>query len=317
MIRLSYRNKSRYQLQIDDFITEVEAYEDEGILQMDSIDLPKILLKHTVDDFPDNSSLRFDLDNDGRFNFIEIKKRNGIISFFLSLYTHCSDWRKEWAQGKYFAKLAENLALEHQIKVIRKSYDGDSWQIDVKYLGPEKTVRKIYSHGQKLLTVAVKITELELQGFKWKDIYLKNERVFSIEFIRPLLLKLGFSQIRYCHGKKEYGKDFTFIDQDKFGLKRCYALQVKAGNVRGNAKSQIDRIIGQIEDSFSMPYFDIGSKNPQYISNLIVAISGIFTENAKEKIAEKLRKGLYGSVYFFDRDSLLELAYKSSNSTFK
>jgi hypothetical protein len=39
----------------------------------------------------------------------------------------------------------------------------------------------------------------------------------------------------------------------------------------------------------------------------VVAISGRFTANAKEKIVYKLPKGLVGSVLFLDREPILEL----------
>ena len=56
-----------------------------------------------------------------------------------------------------------------------------------------------------------------------------------------------------------------------------------------------------------MPYTEIGSAEPRYIATFIIAISGRFTDNAKEKIANKINPGLHGSVYFLDRDTLDEL----------
>jgi hypothetical protein len=32
-----------------------------------------------------------------------------------------------------------------------------------------------------------------------------------------------------------------------------------------------------------------------------------FTDNAKEKLANKIPKGVYGSVYFLDKENILEL----------
>ncbi len=84
--------------------------------------------------------------------------------------------------------------------------------------------------------------------------------------------------------KKEYGKDFIFSEIDKFGHNIYYGLQVKAGNISGKANSKVDEIIGQLDDAFSMPFEEIGSGNRYYISNFIIAISGNFTENAKDKI---------------------------------
>ena len=53
----------------------------------------------------------------------------------------------------------------------------------------------------------------------------------------------------------------------------------------------MDELIGQATDAFSMPYYELGSGDPRYISSFVVAISGRFTANAKEKIVYKLPKG--------------------------
>jgi hypothetical protein len=260
MIKLLHKEGQFYQLQIDKFFTEVMAYEEKGILKVDCICLSKPILRQSIGELPDNLSLVFDLGGDDSFNFIEIEKKNGTISFFFLWSINRLGWHKDWSERIYLTKLAQNLALEPQLKVISQKSHNEFSSVCVQYLTSERTIREACQNGQKLLAGIVKTTELELKGFAWKSIYFKNERVFSIEFIRPLLLKLGFSQVRYNHGKREYGKDFTFIDEDMFGQKKSYALQVKVGNVRGNVKSQIDDILGQIEDAFSMPYFDIGSK---------------------------------------------------------
>ncbi len=122
-----------------------------------------------------------------------------------------------------------------------------------------------------------------------------------------LLRRMGFRFVRYTHGTREYGKDFTFSELTPFGYYRHYGLQAKAGDVRGGVNAAIDEIIGQTKDAFEMPYYELGSKDARYISTFIVAISGRFTENAREKIVEKIPKGIIGSVYFIDRELLLEL----------
>ena len=84
-------------------------------------------------------------------------------------------------------------------------------------------------------------------------------------------------------------------------------MKAKAGEIRGGVNSEIDELLGQIEDGFAMPYYEIGSKEPRFISTCIIAISGSFTENAREKIVEKIPKGVIGSVYFLDRERITEL----------
>jgi hypothetical protein len=60
------------------------------------------------------------------------------------------------------------------------------------------------------------------------------------------------------------------------------------GNISGKASGEIDTIIGQIDDAFSMPYYDISSRESRYISEFLIIISGRFTDNAKEKISKRL-----------------------------
>ncbi|OYW11293.1 MAG: hypothetical protein B7Z55_19530 [Planctomycetales bacterium 12-60-4] len=93
----------------------------------------------------------------------------------------------------------------------------------------------------------------------------------------------------------------------QFGDLRHFGLQAKAGDISGGVNAAVDEIIGQVKDGFEMPYYELGSKDPRYVSVFIVAISGKFTSNAKEKIAEKIPKGLTGSIYFLDRESIIEL----------
>jgi hypothetical protein len=109
---------------------------------------------------------------------------------------------------------------------------------------------------------------------------------------------MGFLFARYTHGKKEYGKDFTFSELTPFGTYRHYGLQAKAGDVKGSVNAAIDELLGQVQDAFAMPYYELGSRDPRYISTFVIAISGSFTENAREKIVEKMPKGVVGSVYF-------------------
>jgi Restriction endonuclease len=157
------------------------------------------------------------------------------------------------------------------------------------------------------LQVLIHAAEVALSGLPWKDEYAAKEDAFCRQLLHPLLRRMGFVSVRYTHGKKEYGKDFTFSELTPFGHFRHCGLQAKAGDVSGGVNAAIDELLGQIADAFSMPYYELGSKDPRYISTFIIAISGRFTENAREKIIEKMPKGLIGSVYFLDRERIAEL----------
>jgi hypothetical protein len=73
---------------------------------------------------------------------------------------------------------------------------------------------------------------------------------------------MGFLAVRYTHGVREYGKDFTFSELTPFGVMRHYGLQAKAGDVSGGVNSAIDELIGQANDAFTMSYYEIASTEP-------------------------------------------------------
>jgi hypothetical protein len=56
-----------------------------------------------------------------------------------------------------------------------------------------------------------------------------------------------------------------------------------------------------------MPYHELGSNDRRFISTFVIAISGNFTENAREKIVENIPGNLFGSVWFLDRTRIDEL----------
>jgi hypothetical protein len=47
-------------------------------------------------------------------------------------------------------------------------------------------------------------------------------------------------------------------------------------------------MLGQIDDAFKMPFYDLNTRQQQRILNLAIIISGRFAENAIEKICEKI-----------------------------
>jgi hypothetical protein len=169
------------------------------------------------------------------------------------------------------------------------------------------TVGEGVRRSARTLLEIVRAAEVALDGLPWKSEYGYKEDVFCTELLAPLLRRMGFLSVRYLHGTREYGKDFTFSELTPFGHLRHYGLQAKAGDVSGEVNAAIDEIIGQAKDAFAVPYVELGSKEQRFISTFVIAISGRFTANAKEKIVHKLPPGLIGSVYFLDRENLLEL----------
>ncbi|WP_321493997.1 hypothetical protein [uncultured Desulfobacter sp.] len=129
----------------------------------------------------------------------------------------------------------------------------------------------------------------------------ENEKGFTLRVVLPILRKLGFSNVKYNHGKREYGKDIVFSRLTEFDEIEHWAAQVKFGDVKGGVNSDIDEIFCQIEDAFKMPFYDLYTKAKVRPSKVCVIISGKFTENAIEKICDKIESyAMKNNVLFID-----------------
>ena len=88
-------------------------------------------------------------------------------------------------------------------------------------------------------------------------------------------------------------------------------MQVKYGDVSGGAQGDINELIQQAKDSFSMPYYDVYSRNKVRISKVIIAISGKITQNAVEKIIEGVTEyPLKNNLIFLDKEKIEGLMSK-------
>ncbi len=140
---------------------------------------------------------------------------------------------------------------------------------------------------------------LGVELFKVSD--AENEKDFTLRVVLPILRKLGFSNVKYNHGRREYGKDIVFSRFTEFEEVEHWAAQVKYGDVKGGANSDIDEIFSQIEDAFKMPFHDLYTKSKVRPSKVCAIISGKFTENAIEKICEKIEShAIKNNLVFID-----------------
>lgn len=165
--------------------------------------------------------------------------------------------------------------------------------IDVAYQKFQEVVQEIEGHTERIL-----------EGEEISKEVLEDEPKFTLELLLPLFRNMGFFDVKYNHSKGEFGKDVTFSEMNKFSVRRNYGVQVKAGDLSGEAGAEIDKIIGQIDDAFKMPYIDTTSREERYISDLIIVISGRFTNNAEAKIIEKVTQR---NIYFLGIDKIQEL----------
>jgi hypothetical protein len=243
------------------------------------------------------------------------KKHAGVASMDIHIY------RKYWDHK--FGALQYVNAMKKAIEIRKKSdndvefteIEDDGAHIFFRYnifLFEDMPVDKALQRFQEIVQEIEGHTERLLEGEELSNEILNDEIKFTVEVLLPLFRNMGFIDVKYNHGKREFGKDITFSEIDRFGVRRNYGVQSKAGDLSGEAGSEIDKIIAQVEDAFSMSYVDTTSREKRYISDLIVSISGRFTENAKDKIIEKINRR---NLYFLDVDKIQELLTKYMKKT--
>lgn len=267
-----------------------------------------------IDNFPEKLFLEVhNSEGFGTYLFyeLEITKDNDKISVEFICLEPNKYWEGRWGLTTYLKEIEKQINFQDCIKIGDVELDDDWKRLSlIIYYDLPNNIGSCIADASNKINALIKTAEISLGGFVWKNEYEKDEMLFCKEIITPLLRRMKFLSVHFNHGIREYGKDYTFSELTPFGDLRHYGLQAKAGNLSGGVNSQIDEIIGQIEDAFSMPYYEIGSKDERYISTFIVAISGRFTDNAKDKIVQKLKKGLIGSVYFFDKEKIFNLIEK-------
>lgn len=307
-------NRDSETVDINGQTFDIEDYDGNFHCEIDLPILSKIDFK--ISEFADDIVVKtHSEDGFGSYLFheLEFSKSDNLIVFAFICHQPNKHWEGQWGLSTMLSTLADIVKYSTELEVQYESLDiEDDW----KYLEITFTIDKDFNFGEvidkysKKLNDVIRKTELHLSGFIWKKEYEEDENIFSTEILFPLLRKMGFIDVRFNHGIKEYGKDFTFSEFTKFGNLRHFGLQAKAGNMRGNVNSDIDEIIGQLNDAFSMPYYEVSANESRQISIFTIAISGYFTDNAKDKIIQKIPTHFRGCVYLIDRDKIMELIEK-------
>ena len=211
------------------------------------------------------------------------------------------------------ASREENCRIEKVLELESKTHARYSLELryqiaDIPGNSLENSIAKVAEQlSRNLENVEIRLRK----GLPWDVKYeqgAKAEKDFREEYLTKLLQLLDYEVVRLEHGPFEFGKDIIFAETTKFGVRRYFALQAKKGDLSGDAKNDMDIIMNQIEDAFSVPFQESQTLEFKYISGVIIAISGNFTNNAKEKVwARLLRQGRVGMVYFWDREIVQDL----------
>jgi len=199
--------------------------------------------------------------------------------------------------------------LPSSMEIVDDSSSGnpihDECSISFKKTTPfvESIGHHIGTFRDEVLTLIMTV-KAHLSGRSWNEKWSTDERAFSTELIEPLLRALGYDSVRNNHGPEEFGKDILCREIDRFGIERWIGFQLKAVDITGEANALVDLIVGQINDAFSIPFYDVASRSTKHIAGLFVICSEGITKNAREKIKGKIPHGLVGSVTFIDRQYL-------------
>jgi hypothetical protein len=191
------------------------------------------------------------------------------------------------------------------------SYDDDGAWIHLAYsaeIGVDKVITAVEAAEQTVAEIEG-AAEMRLGASLWTPRESTDERGFTVGTALPILRKLGFKNVRFSHGKREFGRDVVFTRITEFHDLEFWGAQVKFGDVKGGANAEINELLGQIDDAFKMPFYDLYTKRKQHISRLAIIISGKFTDNAIEKICQKIESNAArNNVLFVDGDKLRTLA---------
>lgn len=235
----------------------------------------------------------------------------GQISRCLNL--EYEDWDHKYSVSTYGQEMAKTIKrLEktyENLKFLETDNSGDVFMVSFSVEFKKGTrVKDGLGHIQQLEDEMKGHTEIMLDFQDISKDVLKDEKKFSLTVLLPLFRGMHFQNVQYNHGPREFGRDIIFTDIDRLGIRRDFGVQAKVGDLTGEAKSELDILIGQIDDAFEIEYINTFTKEKKHITDLIVAISGKFTGNAPQKIHEKTCRRK--NVHFFDIDKIQELLMK-------
>jgi hypothetical protein len=244
---------------------------------------------------------------------ISITTSNDILQISIDRFRDDRTWNQIWtfkAYGRALEKAIDSQNFPGATLGIESRFGCITIRILIDQDHPHN-LESLLTKVRKILHQVKAATELTLAGGPiWRQKYERDERTFCEEVIGPLLMKMGFKSVRYVHGRDEYGRDFIFSEVNRFDENRHIGLQAKKGSLSGTANSEIDDLFSQIRRALEMEYEEPGDP-PIYLSEIIVAISGSFTNNAKRIIRRKLMSlASVGSVYFWDKATIRSLIRK-------
>jgi hypothetical protein len=143
-----------------------------------------------------------------------------------------------------------------------------------------------------------------------KKLQKLSEEELTKDILMPLLERMGFENIEYCHGTDEYGRDIVFDLKEPLGDKIWWGSQVKSCDIHGdsrNNKGNATQIKNQINEAFDQPYYLYKESKKIKITQMIVFTSCSFKGNAKEILSQEFENK---PVKFYDGNHVIHLLRK-------
>jgi hypothetical protein len=227
-------DKETGELLINDYVFQLEEYDEINDRAIWETELSQLnTMNFSIDDFLENLYIQT-RSNDGfgtgLFYDFEFFKRDNKFEFVFICRQPNKYWEGQWGLSTLLSTLADVIKDSHDFIIDNNSLDiKDDWKIlEVGFqLDIDFEFKEIITRYSKLLNDLIKRTELILSGAVWRKEYETDEKLFCTEIIFPLLRKMDFIDVRFNHGVREYGKDFTFSEITKFGNLRHSAIQAK------------------------------------------------------------------------------------------
>lgn len=313
-IKVVYNDGDKYALEIND---EEYHFEDE-----DTVIVPiTAILSQDINEFPD----------DCRIEICESMSDNMVVTHNVPTYI------SKIIDGKYAVEFSEcitrkywdapvglKLYMETKKEIIEErakelkdvqltGYDDDGAYINITYSSVliADSFQELFDCIDQLFNEIEGATDIALGSPFEKIENCRKEDDFTTKIILPLLRKLGFSNVRYNHGNAEFGKDITFSRRTEFDEYEFWGMQVKFGDVSGGAMGEINELINQAKDAFTMPFYDVYTRQKTRISKLVITISGKYSKNAVEKIIEGINDfPLKNNIVFLDGEKINTLIEK-------
>ncbi|EKD99686.1 MAG: hypothetical protein ACD_22C00206G0003 [uncultured bacterium] len=106
-----------------------------------------------------------------------------------------------------------------------------------------------------------------------------GEKLLRKQVYDFLVEYLGSQNVEDCCGQYEFGCDLIFYQNDPFGIKRRYGIQLKDTDLNG---TEINEVLGQLCIAFGHRF----ATEDRLLDGVYIITSGTITRGAFEKIKE-------------------------------